>query len=59
MLGLWESLDDADQAAFGFDPRIGRLGRATSPTIHLPSTVQSLQARVKTTPGAKNRQRLA
>lgn len=48
LLGLWNRLDDADQAAFGFDPRV-----VDWPTyiheIHLPSVVH--HARVKTTPG--------
>ncbi len=48
LMAMWERLDDADRAAFAFDPR-----RVDWPTyirsIHLPSIVQ--HARVKTEPG--------
>jgi HAD superfamily hydrolase (TIGR01490 family) len=48
LMALWDSLDEVDQRAFGFDPRV-----IDWPTyvqeIHLPSIVQ--HARVKTTPG--------
>jgi alcohol-forming fatty acyl-CoA reductase len=48
LMGLWASLDEADQQAFCFDPRVVHW-----PTyiheIHLPSVVH--HARVKTTPG--------
>ncbi|MGI9601034.1 MAG: HAD-IB family phosphatase [Acidimicrobiales bacterium] len=50
LLGLWDSLDDTDQAAFAFDPRA-----IDWPTyvhdVHLPSVVKA--GRVKTTPGAR------
>lgn len=45
LLGLWDSLDDADQAAFAFDPRI--IDWDTYATeIHLPSIIE--HARVNT-----------
>jgi alcohol-forming fatty acyl-CoA reductase len=50
LLGMWENLSPADQAAFGFDPRV-----VDWPTyihdVHLPSVVE--HARVKSTPGRK------
>ncbi|MEO6653569.1 MAG: HAD-IB family phosphatase [Ilumatobacteraceae bacterium] len=48
LLRLWESLDDADQAAFNFDPRVVDWQQYVT-EIHLPSIVE--HARVKTTPG--------
>jgi alcohol-forming fatty acyl-CoA reductase len=48
LLHVWDRLDDADRAAFAFDPRA-----IDWPTyvreVHLPSIIQ--HARVKTTPG--------
>jgi alcohol-forming fatty acyl-CoA reductase len=50
LLGMWDDLTPADQAAFGFDPRV-----VDWPTyihdVHLPSVVE--HARVKSTPGRK------
>ena len=40
LLGLWDSLDDADQAAFGFDPRVIDWSRYV-PDVHLPSVVKA------------------
>ena len=51
LMGLWNGLDAADQAAFNFDPRSVDWPTYVG-TIHLPSVVQ--HARAKTTPG-KNR----
>jgi HAD superfamily hydrolase (TIGR01490 family) len=51
LMGIWQGLDDADRAAFNFDPRSVDWPVYVS-TIHLPSVVQ--HARAKTTPG-KNR----
>ena len=48
LLGLWDSLDAADQTAFNFDPRVVDWEHYVT-GIHLPSIVQ--HARVKTTPG--------
>ncbi len=48
LLQLWSELDEADQAAFNFDPRVVDWERYVT-QIHLPSIVQ--HARVKTTPG--------
>ena len=53
LLQRWESLDEADRTTFGFDPRVIDWERYVT-TIHLPSVVA--HARVKTTPGASNRQ---
>ena len=50
LLGLWESLDTTDRDAFAFDPRIIDWDHYVQ-EIHLPTVV--IQARVKTTPGAK------
>jgi alcohol-forming fatty acyl-CoA reductase len=50
LLGLWDTLDDADRAAFAFDPRIIDWDHYVQ-DIHLPTVV--IQARVKTSPGAK------
>ncbi len=50
LLALWDTLDPADQAAFGFDPRVVDWDRYAT-DIHLPSIVK--QARVRTTPGGK------
>jgi HAD superfamily hydrolase (TIGR01490 family) len=47
---LWESLDDADRAAFGFDTTVVDWRRYVQ-EIHLPSVVR--QARVRTTGGAR------
>ncbi len=48
LLGLWDTLDADDQAAFNFDPRVVDWQHYVT-QIHLPSIVQ--HARVKTTPG--------
>ena len=40
LLGLWDSLDDADRATFCFDPRIIDWNRYV-PDIHLPSVVKA------------------
>ena len=53
LLERWGSLDDADRSAFCFDPRVIDWEQYVT-TIHLPSVVA--HARVKTTPGASNRQ---
>ncbi len=50
LLGLWESLDADDHASFAFDPRIIDWDHYVR-NVHLPTVV--IQARVKTTPGAK------
>ena len=50
LLALWESLDADDHAAFAFDPRIIDWDHYVH-EVHLPTVV--IQARVKTTPGAK------
>jgi len=50
LLALWDSLDEADQAAFGFDPRVIDWKHFVQ-NVHLPSVVR--QARAKTTPGKK------
>jgi alcohol-forming fatty acyl-CoA reductase len=48
LLALWDTLDPADQAAFGFDPRVIDWTHYVR-EVHLPSVVE--HARVKTTPG--------
>jgi HAD superfamily hydrolase (TIGR01490 family) len=48
LLGIWNGLDDADRAAFCFDPRAVPWDEYVR-NIHLPSVVE--HARVKTTPG--------
>jgi alcohol-forming fatty acyl-CoA reductase len=48
LLGLWDELDEADRAAFNFDPRVVDWQHYVT-QIHLPSIVQ--HARVKSTPG--------
>jgi fatty acyl-CoA reductase len=48
LLAVWDDLDEADRAAFGFDPRVVDWPRYIH-EIHLPSVVE--HARVKTTPG--------
>ncbi|MEX2659165.1 MAG: HAD-IB family phosphatase [Acidimicrobiales bacterium] len=53
LLSRWASLDDADRATFCFDPAVIDWEMYVT-TIHLPSVVA--HARVKTTPGASNRQ---
>ena len=53
LLERWASLDEADRTAFCFDPRVIDWEQYVT-TIHLPSVVA--HARVKTTPGASNRQ---
>jgi HAD superfamily hydrolase (TIGR01490 family) len=50
LFALWDSLDDADRAAFAFDPRVVDWDHYVQ-EVHLPTVVE--QARVKTTPGAK------
>jgi fatty acyl-CoA reductase len=50
LLGLWDSLDADDHASFAFDPRIIDWDHYVR-NVHLPTVV--IQARVKTTPGAK------
>jgi alcohol-forming fatty acyl-CoA reductase len=53
LLALYGSLPDADQAAFGFDPRVIDWDHYAT-QIHLPSVVE--HARVKTTPGPSGRE---
>ena len=53
LLQRWAMLDDADRTTFCFDPKVIDWERYVT-TIHLPSVVA--HARVKTTPGASNRQ---
>ncbi len=53
LLARWETLDEHDQATFCFDPKVIDWEMYVT-TIHLPSVVA--HARVKTTPGASNRQ---
>ncbi len=48
LIGLWDTLDDQDQATFNFDPRVVDWEHYVT-RIHLPSIVQ--HARVKSTPG--------
>ena len=48
LLRMWDELDAADRAAFGFDPRVVDWVRYIR-EVHLPSVVE--HARVKTTPG--------
>ena len=50
LLARWNRLDDADQLAFCFDPRVIDWTTYVR-TIHLPSVVQ--HARVRTTPGGR------
>jgi len=50
LLGLWDTLDDADRADYCFDPRVIDWDRYLT-EIHLPSIVN--HARVRTTPGGK------
>lgn len=50
LLSMWENLTPADQAAFGFDPRVIEWPRYIH-DVHLPSVVE--HARVKSTPGRK------
>ena len=50
LLGLWESLPDADKDDFGFDPRAIDWKHYVQ-NVHLPSVVR--QARAKTSPGKK------
>ncbi len=50
LLGLWDSLDAADQHDFCFDPRIVNWDEYIR-DIHLPSVVE--HARVRTTPGKR------
>jgi len=50
LLGLWDSLDDADRDAFCFDPRVIVWDHYVH-DVHLPSVVQ--HARVRTTPGGR------
>jgi HAD superfamily hydrolase (TIGR01490 family) len=52
LLGLWERLDEADRAAFCFDPRVVDWDRYAT-EIHLPSVVE--HARVRTTPGGADK----
>ena len=53
LLALWDSLDDDDRATYPFDPRAIEWDSYVH-DIHLPSIVA--QARVKTTPGARQAQ---
>ena len=53
LLDLWDRCDDASRADFGFDPRVIDWDRYIA-EIHLPSVVE--HARVKTTPGASDRE---
>jgi HAD superfamily hydrolase (TIGR01490 family) len=50
LFALWESLDDVDRREFAFDPRVIDWDHYVH-DVHLPTVV--VQARVKTTPGAK------
>lgn len=50
LLGLWDTLDADDHESFAFDPRIIDWDHYVC-NVHLPTVV--IQARVKTTPGAK------
>jgi len=50
LLALWDTLDADDHASFAFDPRIIDWDHYVR-NVHLPTVV--IQARVKTTPGAK------
>jgi HAD superfamily hydrolase (TIGR01490 family) len=53
LLALWDSLDAEDRAIYPFDPRTIEWDSYVH-DVHLPSIVQ--QARVKTTPGARQAQ---
>jgi HAD superfamily hydrolase (TIGR01490 family) len=53
LLALWDSLDDDDRTTYPFDPRAIEWDSYVH-GIHLPSIVA--QARVKTTPGARQAQ---
>ena len=53
LLALWESLDAEDREVYSFDPRTIEWDSYVH-DVHLPSIV--LQARVKTTPGARQAQ---
>ena len=53
LLSLWDRCDQASKEAFGFDPRVIDWDRYIH-EVHLPSVVK--QARVKTTPGARDRE---
>lgn len=48
LIGLWEGLDDEDQEAFCFDPRVVDWAHYVN-NVHLPSIIE--HARVKSTPG--------
>jgi HAD superfamily hydrolase (TIGR01490 family) len=50
LLARWDALDDADRAAFCFDPRVIDWDHYVH-AIHLPSVVD--HARVRTTPGGR------
>ncbi len=50
-LGLWNSLDSADQNAFAFDPRVIDWSHYIA-EVHLPTVV--VQSRVKTTPEVRS-----
>ena len=54
LLERWDSLDDADRAAFCFDPRSVDWGRYVT-EVHLPSVVE--HARVRTTAGGSTSER--
>ena len=56
LLSLWDQLDDADRAAFCFDPRVVDWDHYVQ-QVHLPSVVE--HARVKTTPGKSKSDRSA
>ena len=56
LLSLWDRLDDADRAAFCFDPRVVDWDHYVQ-QVHLPSVVE--HARVKTTPGKSKSDRSA
>ncbi len=50
LLARWSTLDAADQAAFGYDPRVVDWDHYVT-QVHLPSVVE--HARVRVTPGAR------
>ena len=51
LMEVWDQLDDADRAAFAFDPRLIDWTYYVT-EVHLPSVVQ--HARVRTTPGGRS-----
>ncbi|MBL77428.1 MAG: HAD-IB family hydrolase [Acidimicrobiaceae bacterium] len=59
LLALWDGLDEADRAAFAFDPRVVDWDRY-APEVHLPSVVKAARApmRPPTRGGQSRSQRL-